>query len=55
MDFHSRVRQGYLELAKREPERWYTIDAMLVPAVRSLNLVWQRVESMLPAFGQVKG
>ncbi len=53
MDFHRRVRQGYLELAKREPERWYTIDAMLAQRKVS-NLVWQRVESMLPASGQVK-
>ncbi len=25
--FHKRVRQGYLELAKEEPERWHIIDA----------------------------
>jgi len=25
--FHERVRQGYLELAREEPERWVTIDA----------------------------
>lgn len=25
--FHERVRQGYLELAKAEPERWILIDA----------------------------
>ncbi len=25
--FHERVRQGYLELARDEPERWQTIDA----------------------------
>ena len=25
--FHQRVRQGYLELARQEPERWVTIDA----------------------------
>ena len=54
MDFHRRVRQGYLELAKREPERWYTIDAMLAQRKVS-NLVWQRVESMLPTARQVKG
>ena len=54
MDFHRRVRQGYLELAKREPERWFTIDAMLAQRKVS-NLVWQRVESMLPTAGQMKG
>lgn len=25
--FHERVRQGYLELAQAEPERWHVIDA----------------------------
>jgi len=25
--FHKRVRQGYLALAKHEPERWLIIDA----------------------------
>ncbi len=27
MDFHTRVRSGYLELAKGEPHRWRVIDA----------------------------
>jgi dTMP kinase len=26
-DFHRRVREGYLELAAREPERWRIVDA----------------------------
>ena len=30
--FHERVREGYLRLAAREPERWRTIDASLPPA-----------------------
>ncbi len=54
MDFHRRVRQGYLELARREPERWYTIDAMLAQRKVS-DLIWQRVGSMLPTAGQAKG
>jgi dTMP kinase len=29
--FHQRVRQGYHELAKQEPQRWLTIDASLPP------------------------
>jgi dTMP kinase len=27
VEFHERVRAGYLELAKREPERWVIVDA----------------------------
>ena len=27
IDFHQRVRAGYLELAKAEPQRWVVIDA----------------------------
>jgi dTMP kinase len=27
LDFHRRVRQGYLEMAQAEPERWLAIDA----------------------------
>ena len=30
-DFHRRVRQGYLEIAKREPERCVVIDAQGTP------------------------
>jgi dTMP kinase len=27
VEFYRRVRQGYLELARRDPQRWVTIDA----------------------------
>lgn len=27
LDFHRRVREGYLEMAAKEPERWLVIDA----------------------------
>jgi len=27
LDFHRRVREGYLELVKQEPERWVVVDA----------------------------
>jgi dTMP kinase len=46
MDFHQRVRQGYLELAGKEPERWLTIDALL--SAREISrLIWQRVEPLV--------
>ena len=31
LDFHQRVRQGYLQLATAEPERWEVVDASLPP------------------------
>jgi dTMP kinase len=31
LDFHRRVRQGYLELAQAEPQRWVVIDAARPP------------------------
>lgn len=27
LDFHQRVREGYLQLAEKEPERWVVVDA----------------------------
>lgn len=48
MDFHRRVRQGYLELARREPDRWLVVDARL-PKEEIANLIWQRVETLLSA------
>ena len=54
MDFHRRVRQGYLKLAQREPGRWLIIDARL-PQEEISQIIWQRVESMLPTAGQAKG
>ena len=27
MSFHKKVREGYLRLAKREPGRWFIVDA----------------------------
>jgi dTMP kinase len=27
LEFHRRVREGYLELAKQEPGRWVVVDA----------------------------
>ncbi len=38
LDFHQRVRQGYLELVKAEPARWVVVDAALS---------WQNVQSAL--------
>ena len=38
LEFHRRVRDGYHELAKAEPERWQTIDASQTPEMVQSNL-----------------
>jgi dTMP kinase len=47
MDFHQRVRQGYLELAKKEPDRWLVIDATNNKEDIA-EIIWQRVSKLLP-------
>lgn len=48
LEFHKRVRGGYLKQAKEEPERWLVVDATL-PRERVAAVIWQRVESLLRA------
>lgn len=46
LDFHRRLREGYLELARLEPGRFAVIDASLpVPEVAAL--VWEAVSARL--------
>ena len=47
LEFHRRVRQGYLEMAKEEPQRWSVIDATKPPEEVGTT-VWERVRRMLP-------
>lgn len=44
--FHLRVRQGYLEMAITEPERWLVIDATSSRDAIS-ELIWERVQQNL--------
>jgi len=46
--FHNKVRDGYLKLAAREPERWLVIDAAL-PRARIGTIIWDRVNQLLQA------
>ena len=48
LEFHRRVREGYLKQAKDEPERWLVVDATL-PKERVAEVIWQRVEPLLRA------
>ena len=45
LQFHERVRKGYLELARAEPERWTVIDGMADPAVVQRS-IWTAVQQM---------
>jgi len=49
-EFHRRVRERYLELAREQPERYVVLDAALDPD-RLEERVWQAVESALVACG----
>jgi dTMP kinase len=42
MDFHQRVREGFLKLAKQNHRRWVIIDATLPPK-RIGQIIWNRV------------
>jgi dTMP kinase len=46
LEFHQRVRHGYAELARAEPERWFIIDADQ-PADRVQEAIRQVVQSRL--------
>jgi dTMP kinase len=46
--FHQRVRRGYLELARQEPQRWCIVDATLPPEMVQLALR-QAIMDRLPA------
>jgi dTMP kinase len=44
--FHEKVRQGYLELAAEEPERWLVIDASQSKEIIA-DIIWQKVSRLL--------
>jgi len=46
IDFHRRVRQGFLKLAAREPQRWYVLDARQ-PKAKVREIIWQKVSQLL--------
>ena len=48
LEFHRRAREGYLRMAREEPQRWFVLDATCT--VKSLQeSIWQRVKQFLPA------
>ena len=48
--FHQRVRQGYLEMARADPERWLVVDAGL-PKGEVERIIWGGVKGLLQKEG----
>ena len=48
LSFHRRVREGYLDMARADPDRWLVIDASLSKE-KIAELIWDRVSQLLPA------
>jgi dTMP kinase len=46
LEFHQRVRDGYIGLAKADPETWLVLDATKSPEELS-DLIWERVQALL--------
>jgi dTMP kinase len=46
MQFHQKVRGGYLELAQKEPMRWFTIDVKQ-PVDTISRIIWQKVDDLI--------
>lgn len=46
LSFHHRVRQGYLEMAAADPQRWVVVDATLPPA-QIRKTVWNKAKPLL--------
>lgn len=45
VEFHQRVRQGYLELARQEPRRWVLVDATVTQ-----EAVWEQMKAATNRF-----
>lgn len=48
IDFHQKVRQSYLGLAQKDPQRWLVVNASLSKQ-ETERLIWQWVEQLMPA------
>jgi dTMP kinase len=47
LNFHQRVREGYIKLAAAEPKRWLVVDATK-SRDEIAGIIWQRVSQLLP-------
>lgn len=48
--FHQRVRQGYLEMANAEPERWLVVNALLA-RTEIEEIIWKKVSPLIQKEG----
>jgi dTMP kinase len=46
LNFHRRVREGYLKLAKAEPERWLVIDGTQSKETIA-GIIWETVSKLI--------
>ena len=46
VDFHRRVRQGYLAMAETEPDRWLVVDAAQ-SRDKIAAIIWQKISQLL--------
>jgi len=46
MNFHKRVREGYLEMAEAEPSRWLVIDGTQSPE-NVAGIIWKNVRELI--------
>ena len=44
--FHTRVRRGYLDMARSDPERWLVVDGRL-PKKEIQEVIWDRIGPLL--------
>ena len=44
--FHRRVREGYLKMAREEPERWLVVDGTRTRA-EIKRAIWEKVEELI--------
>ncbi len=46
LEFHGRVRQGFLKLAEEEPQRWVVIDSRLSKS-QIASTIWEKTRSLI--------
>ena len=52
--FHQKIREGYLKLAKEEPQRWLVIDAAQSKD-KIAEIIWGKVSQLLSQQGERRG